>query len=112
MNMFTVRVADNFHYEDDSETYTHGRFASWMEAVSAAKKIVDDSLAECFLPGMTVESLYWHYTSFGDDPYIVPEGEGQRFARRSLDCPAAFTRKFFCPQTEVCRQSTDSGLIH
>ncbi len=77
--MFVVRVADNFHYMDEDETYTHGQFETWPEAVAAAKEIVDRCLAEYHQPGMTADALFSQYTSFGKDPYIspVPDGEAR-----------------------------------
>jgi hypothetical protein len=67
---FTVVVADNFHYMDESENHEHGHFESLEAAIAAAKQIVDKSLASAFKPGMTADALYAQYTSFGDDPYI------------------------------------------
>ena len=78
--MFVVRVADNFHYMDDDETFTHGEFATWPEAIAAARQLVDRYLAAAFRPGMTSAALYDGYTSFGDDPYIVPVLDGERFS--------------------------------
>jgi hypothetical protein len=34
--MFTVHAADNFHFMDEDETYAHGEFATWAEAVAPA----------------------------------------------------------------------------
>lgn len=51
--MFIVRVADNFHYMDESETYTHGDFPTWDEAVAAARQIVDIYLSDNYQEGMT-----------------------------------------------------------
>jgi hypothetical protein len=78
--MFTVYVADNFHFMDDDETYTHGVFATWAEALTAARQIVDDSLSHHHRPGMTAEELYDTYTSFGDDPVIRPAPDGEKFS--------------------------------
>lgn len=78
--MFTVRVADNFHHMDRDEIYTHGAFCTWSEAVTAAEQIVDRSLAEHFRANMSADALYAQYTSFGDDPFIVPEPEGEHFS--------------------------------
>ena len=39
--MFEVRVADNFHYRDEDEIYTHGRFETWPDAVAAASRPLD-----------------------------------------------------------------------
>lgn len=78
--MFTVKVADNFHYMDENETYTHGKFATWAEALAAAQMIVDRCLTEYFQPGITPDKLFSLYTSFGDDPYIIPKPDDQEFS--------------------------------
>ncbi len=78
--MFVVRVADNFHYMDESEIYTHGEFTTWDEAVIAAKNIVDRCLIEDYEPDMTAEILYSRYKSFGDDPFIIPVPKGENFS--------------------------------
>ena len=91
--MFKVRVADNFHYIDPDEVYTHGDFSTWEDAVAAAKRIVDSCLAEYFREGMTPDALFSMYTSFGDDPYNDPAPLGKKFCgwdyakeRRSALC--------------------------
>ena len=58
--MYVVRVTDNFQYMDDEETYTHGEYQTWEEAVAAARRLVDRSLAEGFKPGMSSDALYAH----------------------------------------------------
>jgi hypothetical protein len=71
--MFTVRVDDNFHHQDESERTTLGEFATWDEAVAASKKLVDDFLVASFKPGMPAGDLYRDYTSHGEDPFILGE---------------------------------------
>lgn len=78
--MFTVRVADNFHYMDESETYTHGEFPTWVDAVEAARGIVDRCLSEYHQPGITAEALFSKYKFFGDDPFIIPTPDGEKFS--------------------------------
>jgi hypothetical protein len=78
--MFTMYVADNFHYMDEDETYIHGVFATWAEATAAARQIVDESLAHHYRPGMTAADLHRMYTSFGDDPFIRPKPDGEKFS--------------------------------
>src|SRR6187200_3059777 len=51
-SVYTLHVADNFHYMDESETYKAGEFATWNEAVNAARGLVDRCLTESFRPGM------------------------------------------------------------
>jgi hypothetical protein len=79
-DMFTVMVDDNFHYMDEDERRALGEFATWEEAVQAARQIVERSLSEHYKPGMTAEQLYSAYTGFGEDPFIVPKPEGQAFS--------------------------------
>lgn len=78
--MFEVHVADNFHYMDESEVYTHGSFSTWADAVMASQKIVDSFLAQNVKAGMTADKLYRYYTSFGDDPFITPAPDGKSFS--------------------------------
>lgn len=93
--MFTVRVADNFHYMDEEETYIHSEHATWADAVAEARRLVDASLAELYRPGMSGYDLYSLYTSFGDAPYIVPTPQGKHFSaweyakqRAEVECSA------------------------
>jgi hypothetical protein len=72
---FTVVIADNFHYMDESEKYEHGKFETLEAAILASKRIVDEFLISAMKPGMTADALYRQYTSFGDDPYIVGSKE-------------------------------------
>jgi hypothetical protein len=72
---FTVVIADNFHYMDEAEKYEHGKFETLEAAISASKRIVDEFLVSALRPGITADALYSHYTSFGDDPYIIGSTE-------------------------------------
>jgi hypothetical protein len=72
-SQFKVIVADNYHYMDREAAFELPPFDDLDRAIAACKKIVDDFLASAYEPGMTAESLYSSYTSFGEDPYIVSE---------------------------------------
>ena len=74
---FTVVVADNFHYADESEHYEHGTFDTIEAAISAAKAIVDAFLLSGRKPGMTAKQLFEMYAHFGEDPFIRGGGEGK-----------------------------------
>lgn len=67
----TVKVDDNYHYQDQDHRYTLGEFDDLAAAVAACQRIVDRYLAQAFEPGMTAGALYRSYTSFGEDPFIV-----------------------------------------
>ena len=73
---FTVIVADNFHYMDESESYRLGDFGTLEEARDASRRIVDEYLASAYAPGMTAAALYHSYVNFGEDPYILSPGVG------------------------------------
>lgn len=77
---YTVLVDDNFHYQEEDERTELGTFNSYEEAVVACRRIVDDFLQRCHRVGMTAEELYSQYTSFGDDPFIRPDGPVPRFS--------------------------------
>ena len=77
---YKVVVDDNFHYMDETERYPHGEFESSDIALSAAKALVDADLRSLYRSGITADELYSHYTSFGNDPYIIPEDQGCHFS--------------------------------
>ena len=62
---YRVLIDGNFHYQDESERFTHGQFETADEAVAACRSIVDEFLAGAFEPGMSATALYDLYTSFG-----------------------------------------------
>lgn len=65
---YKVRIYDNFHYMDASESYVSGEFATYEEALEHAQRIVRESCEE-FKFDMA------GYVMFGDDPAIEgPEG--------------------------------------
>jgi hypothetical protein len=64
-------VDDNFHYMDEDDRYQAGVFATAEEALAAARKRIDDWLLRNHKAGMTADTLYGQYSSFGEDPFIV-----------------------------------------
>ena len=70
---FTVFVDDNSHHQDESERYKEGDYESYSEAIAVCKGIVDQYLIGAHKEGMTASELYESYTSFGDDPFVVPK---------------------------------------
>ena len=73
---YKVIVWDNFHYMDESEKYEKGEYESYDAAVAVCKLMVDDYLVGHYRPGMSAEDLFDSYTSFGEDPSVVPVPEG------------------------------------
>lgn len=85
--MYKVIVADNYHYMDESESYTLGSYATLEEAISKCKEIVDEYLSSAYEPSMTSEMLYENYKSFGYDPYINAENffSAWKYAKQKCD---------------------------
>jgi hypothetical protein len=71
MPRYRVMVDDNFHYQDPDERREQGTYETLEEALAACRAIVNQSLEKEHGPGMSGDSLYGRYMSFGDDPYIV-----------------------------------------
>ena len=79
---FEVFVDDNFHYMDEDYRYKAGEFLNYDEALTGAKRIVDEELACRVRPGMTAEELYDRYITFGEDPFIIPANKEDSFSAR------------------------------
>lgn len=77
---FSIYVADNYHYMDESETYVKDGYATWDAALDEARRIVIRSVREVYEPGMTADVLYERYVMFGEDPAVVPMPTGKHFS--------------------------------
>jgi hypothetical protein len=80
---YKVYIDDNFHYQDTEHRYEYGTYQSLEEAVTVARRIVDEFLEWEYRSGMSANDLYDQYVSFGEDPFIVPDervGEGVIFS--------------------------------
>ena len=96
---YQLKIYDNFHYLDESEAYETGEFETYDEALNAAKKIVDDFLIHNWKPGMTESELIDQYTSFGEDPMIIPV-EHDKYERFSAWEYAKTSAKNICSMLE------------
>lgn len=70
-DIYTVVVADHFHYQDASEHWTAGTYATPAAALSRARDVVADSVVNLARDGTRGEELLRRYLSTGDDPFIV-----------------------------------------
>ena len=52
-----VLVDDNYHYMDESQRWTQGEYATYAEALSVSKRIVEESLKEGYKPGITAAAI-------------------------------------------------------
>lgn len=68
---YEVLVDDNYDYMDESKRYPLGVYATYDEAVEAAKEIVDEFLSSAYKPGVSFEDLFGGYRGFGEDPFIL-----------------------------------------
>lgn len=71
---FVVRVADNFHYMNEDETFDEGTYETAEQALEAARRIVDRDLEHILSRAQAADDLYELYIMFGSDPYVVPIG--------------------------------------
>src|SRR5687767_14905910 len=53
---------------------------SRVQALEAAKALVDSGLLELWTPGMAPEHLLTQWTVFGEDVYLVPDDGPTRFS--------------------------------
>jgi hypothetical protein len=73
--VYSVVVADNFHYMDPDEIYTLGEYSDAGAALEAARRIVNEYLESVYREGMSAGELWGSYQCFGEDPVIVAHGE-------------------------------------
>lgn len=89
MKKYAVYVDDNFHYMDPDERYKAGEYETLEEAIKVCEKIVDESLEEFYVPGMSNSELTSQYCFFGEDPWISGPGNipfhGRDYARERAD---------------------------
>ncbi len=71
--IYRLKVYDNFHYMQEDETYMHGEFSTYEEALQAAKSIVQEHIIHNYKPGMSPTEMSANYTMFGEDPIIISE---------------------------------------
>lgn len=78
------------YFKPDSEVRRIGEFATVEEAITTARKIVDEFLSRSFKPGMDAQSLFSLYKRQGEYPFIfcdddksvnVPGFEHSHYAR-------------------------------
>lgn len=61
--VYHLRIYDNFHYQDETETYTTGPWIGAEEALTEARHVVRRAVAD--------HCSFDHYVAFGDDPVII-----------------------------------------
>ena len=69
MNLFTVLIRENS--DADAEPCLLGRYLSRDEAIAACKRRVDESLAELYAPEMSAETLFQHFSLFGEEAFVI-----------------------------------------
>jgi hypothetical protein len=70
---YRVYVDDNYHFSDEDERYHLGDFATYDEAVAAAKKVVE-GFFQAELAGRPEDELFKGYMGHGEDSWITPIG--------------------------------------
>ncbi|MGE4072175.1 MAG: hypothetical protein AB7E72_13480 [Lysobacterales bacterium] len=95
-----VKVYDNFHYMDESESYRKGPYPSAEAALQAARDVVENSLLESvgsLSQARDVDELIRNYRMFGADPVVEGEHPVEFSAWNYVDeiAPAVLAGKFF-----------------
>jgi hypothetical protein len=69
--------------DDEAPSHVKAECQSYGEARTLCKAMIDEWLRANYRRDMSAEVLYQLYTTFGEEPYIVPQGEGEAFRARS-----------------------------
>ena len=104
---FEVFVDDNFHYMDEDYRYKTGEFLNFDEALTEAKRIVDEELACRVKPGMTAEEIYDRYIAFGTDPFIMPANKKDSFSAWNYAQTQSYKVCSFLPSLDKNRKSNN-----
>ena len=64
---YLVRVIDHAHYMEEDGEYTRGEFTSREEAQARCQEIIDRSLDELFVVGMSEEELFKQFLLYGEE---------------------------------------------
>ena len=82
---FYIRIYDNYHYMDESETYNYGQYETYEDALVEAKKIVDEFIEHYWKPETKPEEFLAGFAHYGEEPIILPNepGEHERFSART-----------------------------
>ena len=80
--MYRLYIDADARQMDTTARAMHGEYATYAEAVAAARDWVDELLEGSHRPGMTAEALLEVYARRGEEPFILPEKEPDRFDAR------------------------------
>ena len=88
---YRVYLDANFHQMDTSARTMAGEYASYEEAQSAARELIDGILESEYRDTMSAEDLMHAYMTRAEEPFIIPDDEHQPFSGRDyagLRCQA------------------------
>lgn len=69
---FQVYLDDHYRFLDEADSAPGPSFQRFADAVEWCRARVEESLRECWLPGLTAEELLGRYKRLGDDPWLMP----------------------------------------
>ena len=72
-NTYHLRIYDNFHYMDESEANNSSDYASYEEALAAAKNIVQSYFRD---KTRSLDEQMTQFCLYGEDPVIVSKADG------------------------------------
>ncbi len=79
---YRVYLDANFHQMDTSARNMAGEYASYDEARTAARELIDGILESEYRNGISAEDLLHAYVTRGEEPFIIPDDEQQPFNGR------------------------------
>lgn len=104
---YRLKIYDNFHYMDENEAYVTGFYEHCEGALLSAQLVVTQFLEAALEqnPELSAEELLGMYRSFGEDPVIISDAEG--------DVPCGFSAWSFAEgfvQDLIARWDSQSHL--
>ncbi len=79
---YRVYLDANFHQMDTSARNMAGEYASYAEAQTAARELIDGILESEYRSGISAEVILHAYVTRGEEPFIIPDDEHQPFNGR------------------------------
>ena len=79
---YRVYLDANFRLMDTSARTMTGEYASYAQAVAAARELIDGVLESEYHKSMRAEELMHAYMTRGEEPFIIPDDEHAPFNGR------------------------------
>ena len=92
---FSLKVFDNFQY---GESYLHGKYGSYEEALRAAEMIVEEFIESNHKPGMSAAELAASFALYGEEAVVLDVTTNRMDNRFSARKYAALYSQRYCDE--------------